>query len=264
MSESINFFGPRLFPKRFAEKKLSGDPGFHVFCLLLGFFLGNLSPQGIFLTSFGLPGFDRAAQQDWTQPLDKENHDQTIKPGTPPVSWQGSNAFEQKLAQRANLISIEALKTNSTFAEWTFEKINNFPGPAPTILLVGEILNWLTFGFRFQSEQGAARFVERNPTQAHRNSGPFTTKVKQTMTEKKNRKIILGLGSGAAPKDSNALRPNFFLKSLLSLRNFALRLVQGASLDKLFFHRSSFTRCFNSGKVGFFLGIFVDAFKVGS
>ena len=183
------------FPNQNVLKKFSS---LHLFFLLFGFFLGNLSPQGFFFQSVPFLGPLLPRLESGTKTTDQILHPPHELREAQLSKWSRKEDFlkSSQMSQssrdfpKQSFIKLDhQLKQLSEHNKsWSLIEIfNSFPGPAPTILLWNEIFNW--FSFRFFS-------FER-----------------------------IGFPSGSF---------HFFLRSL------------------------------NSIKIGFLLGIFVDAFKVGS
>jgi hypothetical protein len=252
MRSSNPSFKKKIFTFRFFEEIPKKFSSLHLFFLLFGFFLGNLSPQGFFFQSvpflFPFRGDSVTDESLW---FEKGVRSQA------PLGKQEAIPLVQDSIERTK----ELNQFSQTNKNWSLIGIfNSFPGPAPTILLWSEIFNWLSFRvFPFQKGN------EKN----------FPLSFFQKKRKKNEKSFFLGLEKRLSPQ-----KKVFSPKEALPVRERSSRTnnqtfseeskeinkknkeQENAELNRVNFH--FFLRSFNSMKIGFLLGIFVDAFKVGS
>lgn len=321
------------FTFKFFEQIPKKFSSIHLFFLLFGFFLGNLSPQGLFfppvmfasklaniplwsdfVTPLSLSGLDsaeigeRSSKAELNYVTNFQNP--VLKTSSSPVSKM--RGFAHGAEQKAKIAQIQSIpflfsfrrnssvieekipsdlkestiheKTLSSFStaakkngqtsftnpmnsvivssdqnpierdnklnqfsetkrSWSLIGIfNSFPGPAPTILLWSEIFNWLSFRVFSFLRKPFENDVKKNPTLFF-----FQKKRKEN-----KKSVFLGL---------EALQWNqtFSASKLINKKERNEENAQFYESNLQFFFRS-----LNSVKIGFLLGIFVDAFKVGS
>ena len=202
----------------------------NLFFLLFGFFLGNLSPQGLFFQS--VPFFFPLSQEDFGKKETSEMKESKSFEYKVANSWSRSDEKSEERIfanKKSRPIDNQLNKLSETNTSWSLIGIfNAFPGPAPTILLWSEIFNWLSFRlFSFQNLSKNTFFQKRG-----KNEKEWVFFDSIGKTQKPNHQ---------SEKISNEKNGQFYSSNL-----------------------HFFLRSLNSIKIGFLLGIFVDAFKVGS
>ena len=232
----FNFQFFEVVPKKFSSLNL--------LFLLFGFFLGNLSPQGLFFQS--VPCLFPLAQEDFVKKERSEvKESREMDYETSSVAVKSDRNSEQGILAKKNprKIDNQLNRLSETNTIWSLIGIfNAFPGPAPTILVWSEIFNWLSFRlFSFQ-----------NPYENN-----FTLSFFQKIFQKRSKKNgFFDSVTKARNKDFRA-EPPFLDHQTDKMGNEKNQGFYGSNLH-------FFLRSFNSIKIGFLLGIFVDAFKVGS
>lgn len=235
----------------FREKSFQPPNSLHFFLLLFGFFLANVAPSGFFLIyqneEKGTSGeasctaFGRCTKVS-PLPQNIRRSNQTEGEGFPESDLPGRTMNLDTGFARAN----SAVQKNILTAEWFLQNLSQLPGPAPTLLASTEMMNFVCLaGGRSGSK-------------------PFWSNLWDSTGEVRR---------------SRSFEPGSWFRRSRNVTNQDLMRTKGLigyffrsfELKKQSFGRKAWIkgffdprRCLNSIKIGLLLGIFVDAFKVGS
>ena len=274
---------------------------FHFFLLLFGFFLGNLSPSGFFFSnendlprshlhhSFSeigvfsqqspmMPNLEKIRAASLPNEVGQnlgQKTEQTIGSSKKPFKtpWMLFPVDPSQCFTGFNtLLGGQMTKDSNKLkaVEWFIEKGSLLPGPAPTILFISEFLNYLLGQISLTSSRNAPLRTDANRSRTRYSTAKGHLERSSSASKRNNwpwpRFSWLRWGLSQEKRGSN--EPSF---SRLCREFQPFPVVppdsvspdsKGGGVFKKYF--ILIARSLNSIKIGFFLGIFVDAFKVGS
>jgi len=234
----------------YGEKRFQPPNSLHFFLLLFGFFLANVAPSGFFLiyqneekgtsreascTAFGRCTNVSLLPQNISRSTQTEGEG-FLASDLPAMPMNLDTGFG-----RAN----PAVQKNILTAEWFLQNLSQLPGPAPTLLASTEMMNFVClagggsgpkpFWSNLRDSNGQVRPSRSFETRSwFRRSRNVSQGIMRT-------KGLIGDSFGSNERKEKNFGRKGWMKGFFDPR-----------------------RCLNSIKIGLLLGIFVDAFKVGS